>query len=319
MKSGTWLGGSGASTLGTTLASLSRVSIQDLDLTGCMCGATGAIGHEAHEVMLEGGEARDLSGADGLALAVLSCPRLRRLAIAGNKLGSRGALLVCRALSHRSPPGAIGAIGGRDAHNLSLSEGGKARNVLLEGGGAQNLSLEGGDAHGVVLSGGEEARNLYGESEEAHDLYGEGKGGVQLLEELDLSDNFLEEGCSEVMDALPSSLTSLSLSANPVGPKGAEALSSVIERGRLPSLSTLNIAAAYIGDPGAIELSISVPLATQLTRLDLSSNGITAEGASALAEAGPEYSPLLLTLLLRRNAVGGDGAAALSAALAASP
>ena len=31
------------------------------------------------------------------------------------------------------------------------------------------------------------------------------------------------------MDALPPSLTSLSLSANPLGPKGAEALSSAME------------------------------------------------------------------------------------------
>ena len=54
-----------------------------------------------------------------------------------------------------------------------------------------------------------------------------------------------------------------------------------------------------LGDGGAVELSLSLPRARALARLDLGSNGVGAEGAAALAEAGPEFAPCRLSLVLR--------------------
>jgi predicted nicotinamide N-methyase len=114
--------------------------------------------------------------------------------------------------------------------------------------------------------------------------------------------------------ALPTSLRTLRLSGNGLGPAGAAMLSDACTG--WCQLTKLELAGCYLADEGAIELSVGLAECAALCLLDLSGNSITDEGAGALAESVPELACSSLRLILSRNAIGVDGICALLKAMA---
>ena len=100
-----------------------------------------------------------------------------------------------------------------------------------------------------------------------------------------------------------SSLTSLNLGFNRIGPEGAASLAN---SPNLASLTSLNLDCNLIGDEGAASLANSANLAS-LTSLDLKYNQIGDEGAARLANSTNLTS--LISLDLEYNQIGFEGAA----------
>jgi Ran GTPase-activating protein (RanGAP) involved in mRNA processing and transport len=133
-----------------------------------------------------------------------------------------------------------------------------------------------------------------------------------------ISDNRLEvEGAAAVSHGLRylPHLAVLNLNATRIHADGAVMIASGLEY--VPQLRELTIAYSYIGDVGVMALAevISKGCLSQLTRLDLAANGITAAGAIALARSLPS-TPLLSVLDIGWNhEIGSNGVMALVTAL----
>jgi len=119
------------------------------------------------------------------------------------------------------------------------------------------------------------------------------------------------ELCGAAVEALAASehsttLRSLYLAGNPIGPRGVAALAG---SPRLRALEYVDLSGCGLGDEGAVALACHDGL-TGLRLLDLSANGIGDVGAAALAE----WSGLarLSRLDLPGNGIGDSGAQALA-------
>ena len=92
---------------------------------------------------------------------------------------------------------------------------------------------------------------------------------------------------SEVEELLQSQtfeLTHLELSSNPLGPGGAGTIAAALcPAGPLPSLVSLVLVSAQLGDEGARQLGAALAHYPSLTSLDLAHNNIGAEGVHGLA------------------------------------
>ena len=108
------------------------------------------------------------------------------------------------------------------------------------------------------------------------------------------------------------SLTSLDLSENSIGDKGASSLSEALRVNT--SLTSLNLVCTSIGVEGISSLSEALRVNTSLTSLNLRYNSIGDEGASSLSEA-LRVNTSLTSLNLSRNSIGNEGASSLSEAL----
>mmetsp|Transcript_73880 Transcript_73880/g.196760 ORF Transcript_73880/g.196760 Transcript_73880/m.196760 type:complete len:630 (+) Transcript_73880:521-2410(+) len=72
----------------------------------------------------------------------------------------------------------------------------------------------------------------------------------------------------------------LVLDGNPLGPSGAETLADSLFK--LVDLRELSLVGCWLGDEGAMEVSIGAPNCQRLTRLDLTSNGLTCAAAEVV-------------------------------------
>ena len=100
-------------------------------------------------------------------------------------------------------------------------------------------------------------------------------------------------------------LTTLDISWNLMGDEEAKALA---ESPHLANLTTLDIVYNRVGDEGAVAIANS-PYLTNLTTLDVGYNNIGDEGAKALADS--PHLAKLTTLDINSNAIGDEGAKAL--------
>ena len=135
------------------------------------------------------------------------------------------------------------------------------------------------------------------------------------LTTLDLSENSIgDKGASSLSEALRvnTSLTSLHLSENSIGDEGASSLSEALTVNT--SLTSLHLSENSIGGEGASSLSEALRVNTSLTSLDLFYNSIGDEGASSLSEV-LRVNTSLTSLHLSENSIGGEGASSLSEAL----
>ncbi|XP_067050400.1 NLR family CARD domain-containing protein 3-like isoform X2 [Acropora muricata] len=135
------------------------------------------------------------------------------------------------------------------------------------------------------------------------------------LTSLDLSGNSIgSKGASSLSEVLRvnTSLTSLCLTDNSIGAEGASSLSEALRVNT--SLTSLDLRVNSIGDEGANSLSKALKVNTTLTSLDLYFNSIGGEGASSLFEA-LRVNTSLTSLNLSHNSIGSEGASSLSEAL----
>eukprot|EP00960_Hanusia_phi_P061176 764767-Hanusia_phi.AAC.3 len=106
---------------------------------------------------------------------------------------------------------------------------------------------------------------------------------LSSLESLDLSDNLLScESVSSLASSLPRSVRLLRLAGNQLWGQGAEVLADGMRSWE--SLEELDLRGCWLGDDGAIEISIGMTCCYGLKRVLLASNSITNEGANAMAE-----------------------------------
>jgi hypothetical protein len=112
------------------------------------------------------------------------------------------------------------------------------------------------------------------------------------------------------------SLTSLSITYNPVGERGAGSLAASLAS--LPALQRLNLDFSSLGDGGAVAIAAELPCLTALTFLSLTYNAIGDAGAVAVAEAVGKL-PAIEMARLDWNEVGDAGARALADALGWAP
>jgi Ran GTPase-activating protein (RanGAP) involved in mRNA processing and transport len=113
---------------------------------------------------------------------------------------------------------------------------------------------------------------------------------------------------AEVLEKL--SLKSLNLAKNKIGAVGAEELSKGIAQN--VSLTDLNLEDNLIDDGGASTLFANIAAKPALTSINLNGNKIGAAGAKALSENLGNNDHALPHLLLSRNHLGDDGAAAIA-------
>jgi len=130
---------------------------------------------------------------------------------------------------------------------------------------------------------------------------------------LDLSDCQIGvEGLDALQKLLvQTSLTTLLLASNPLGPSSCVPLASILTTAQ--KIQFLSLASCEIGDEGVITLSKSTP--TQLRQLDLSNNQIGHVGAKALAVALKENLKELLVLRIANNPLGNEGIVEISTAI----
>ena len=136
------------------------------------------------------------------------------------------------------------------------------------------------------------------------------------LTTLNLSGNCIgPEGATSLSQALAlnTSLTTLDLSVNGIRPEGATLLFRALAVNT--SLTTLNLSGNSIGAEDATSLSQALAVNTSLTTLDLSDNGIRPEGATSLSQV-LALNTSLTTLNLSVNGIRPEGATSLSQALA---
>ena len=114
-------------------------------------------------------------------------------------------------------------------------------------------------------------------------------------------------------------LHSLTLSFNPLGAAGGQAIAAALSSERLPQLRSLQLHGCQLGSEGAKSLGLSLRDAVSLTHLDLCDNGLFDEGACAIAAALPTAPHALSELLLSRNAMGDASAHAIATSLVKRP
>ncbi|KAK3282026.1 hypothetical protein CYMTET_10220 [Cymbomonas tetramitiformis] len=154
-----------------------------------------------------------------------------------------------------------------------------------------------------------------------------------VITELDLSGERLRSEDAVILGAVlvfNTSLNTLNLIGNNIGPKGAKALAVALtpnaEGVFNTSLNTLDLTYNQIGAEGAKALAVALAPNAEgvfngsLNTLDLCANGIGPEGAKALAAAlTPNeqgvFNTSLSTLDLGSNKIGPEGAKALAVAL----
>jgi hypothetical protein len=122
------------------------------------------------------------------------------------------------------------------------------------------------------------------------------------------------EDFQKVIDALKknTTITTLYLSGNNIGDKGAEKLAKALEKNT--TITKLSLRSNNIGKAGAEVLAQALKENKTLTELDLGWNNIGDEGAEKLAEA-LKNNETLTTLDLSDNNIGEVGAKALAEAL----
>lgn len=137
----------------------------------------------------------------------------------------------------------------------------------------------------------------------------------QSLSELDVSSNeFTTLGLADIATALrlakTPALTHLNISGNEVGPGGGAELAEALPIG-VPRLELLDMRGCALADCGVVWLSPALPLCREIRVLHLGSNGAGDAGVTALAEVLSDC-PKLKHLGLAMNSVTGDGAWALA-------
>jgi len=118
-------------------------------------------------------------------------------------------------------------------------------------------------------------------------------------------------GVKTLMDALQSniSVTKLDLTTNNVGKEGALSISILLQCNR--TLSELILLRTNLGDDGVKDIMSTLASKNHtLTHLDLTWNGISDVGATAIGEA-LKTNTGLKTLILNRNTIEADGGLAL--------
>jgi Ran GTPase-activating protein (RanGAP) involved in mRNA processing and transport len=107
--------------------------------------------------------------------------------------------------------------------------------------------------------------------------------------------------------------TTLGLSSNPLGPLSCSSLVSLLQEGNLQSLQ---LASCELGDAGVTSLCQTIKACTGLRILDLSDNGIGAEGANEFAKSlQGDCWKAMKELKLANNSIGSDGMTAIAEAL----
>jgi Ran GTPase-activating protein (RanGAP) involved in mRNA processing and transport len=126
--------------------------------------------------------------------------------------------------------------------------------------------------------------------------------------------NIGDKGAEKLAKALEknTTITKLSLRSNNIGKAGAEVLAQALKENK--TLTELDLGWNNIGDEGAEKLAEALKNNETLTTLDLSVNNIGEVGAKALAEALKE-NKTLTELDLSWNKIGDDGAKAIAEAL----
>ncbi|XP_072019588.1 uncharacterized protein [Amphiura filiformis] len=120
-----------------------------------------------------------------------------------------------------------------------------------------------------------------------------------------MSDIYLRDEIVEGIVTLPS-LQNVTISRCTLGSNV-----NVLLRGPTPKLQHLDLASNSIGSDGASALAQSFQHTPALQHLDLASNSIGSDGASALAQSF-QRTPALQHLDLANNSIGSDGASALA-------
>jgi uncharacterized protein (TIGR02996 family) len=261
-------------------------------------------------------------GVDGIR-ALAQAPQLAKLQtlrLAGSSIGPAGATAIAEQLTELTE---------LDLWNSDLEFHG-ARAVL----GLPrlvDLDLGGNELTGAIARAIVDAPNLAGmqklwlRDNQIGDAGAGALGHLSALVSLDLHSNEISHaGVRALADRLHA-LSFLDISSNPLGPRGAQALAD------LAAVETLNVASTELGVEGARALArapkLSVllasyntfgpdgvrmlaPLLSRLTRLDLKSNALTADGARALRDVP---LPRLRWLDVGHNALGAEGARHLAA------
>ena len=135
------------------------------------------------------------------------------------------------------------------------------------------------------------------------------------LSSLDLSRNSIgNKGANLLAQALRvnTSLSSLDLSRNSIGIEGANSLAQALRVNT--SFSSFALSRNSIGNEGAKSLAQALRVNTSLSSLDLSDNSIGNEGANSLAQA-LRVNTSLSSLDLSDNSIGNEGANSLAQAL----
>jgi len=233
--------------------------------------------------------------AAAISEALLSNYTLTSLDLADNDIGSLGAAELAAALEHHPE------IMSLDLRNNSIGATGAAAlcELLQETSALTELDLRSNRIE-------ETAAALFAQALELNDS----------LTRLDLGGNSIRnEGAislAEVLLVNSSSLTSLNLARNDIGPAGAAALGLALCSNT--ALSSLMLNGNDIGDAGATALAEALHGNCALTSLNLSGNELSSAAAVALA-AALRVNGTLKTLDLFGNKLGSAGANALGAAL----
>ncbi|KAF9899014.1 hypothetical protein EC991_009784, partial [Linnemannia zychae] len=126
--------------------------------------------------------------------------------------------------------------------------------------------------------------------------------------------SFVAKELESLVEALRtnSTLTTLNLQFNKVGPHEVQAMAEVLRTNS--TMITLDLGNNFIGGSGAQSLSAILQANSTLTTLILNDNSLGDEGAQALAEA-LKTNATLTTLDLQKNSIGDNGAQALAEGL----
>mmetsp|Transcript_7733 Transcript_7733/g.20094 ORF Transcript_7733/g.20094 Transcript_7733/m.20094 type:complete len:1081 (-) Transcript_7733:319-3561(-) len=289
-----------------------RCDDESFDLSDCGIGPVSSV--ELAEVLQE-----YPNGCHETTSSLTVATRWKKMSFASNSFQNSGAMAFARLLAN---PNACSSITELDLRSNDIAvEGGKALMASL----GVNHTLRKLDLSGI--SGVN--RNRIGLS--GANVLGRMLGRNNTLEELSLADNGIgTEGIIAIAEGLPNNrtLTYLDVSSNNVGARGCAALCAAVLSTKLHSIG---MAKNKIGDQGAHSIELLLSHSTSLATLDISDNGITADGiipiSSGLASlnASASASPLgindkinvtsLTSLNLEKNPIGPQGAPPLGRAL----
>mmetsp|Transcript_73873 Transcript_73873/g.196719 ORF Transcript_73873/g.196719 Transcript_73873/m.196719 type:complete len:631 (+) Transcript_73873:521-2413(+) len=279
-----------------------RLQLRSLSLSGGGLGVEGARVFCREAIRALKGERAELATSPWA---------LQRLDLSGNRLESTGLSLIAAALGFDASPHCSGDPSNGQATGDS-SLGGVSPPPQLH---ALNLCGNNlGSGVGDALRAFDCVRTRDVLDPGCHSANEKLSRVVVGIEFLDLSSNDLE---SQFATDLASSLVHyfptlkvLVLDGNPLGPSGAETLADSLFK--LVDLRELSLVGCWLGDEGAMEVSIGAPNCQRLTRLDLTSNGLTCAAAESFGEALAEFKRLQ-QLRLSRNGIMGPGCCALFA------
>ena len=140
---------------------------------------------------------------------------------------------------------------------------------------------------------------------------------LSRLAELDLAQNEVAapgaRACASMLRGFPS-LSSLTLSNNPLGDAGVTALSDALVAGGAPQLSQLRLRSVAMRRAGLKAFAAALASIPLLTVLDVSGNGFGDEAARVLA-GSLRHTPALTALFARGNLIAESGISALADAL----